>query len=653
MYERFAGGGHFAGVRVTRGYSNPTKRPEQKDEKGAATPTRSSTQDTEKGSSSDDLSKTDPQDDQGRAKPTGTEDEEGEIVPESETRRLNLERQMSNLVSSITPEDPAKQEEEIRKRNEREIQNDYVQGDDQGREIEHLILVTHGIGQRLGLRLESVNFVHDVNTFRKTLKSVYSSAPDLQALNAELDAETKNSRVQVLPICWRHLLDFPKQSLKHNRREHDLGDIDFDSEDEDYPSLDDITVDGVPAVRNLITDLALDILLYQSPAYKGHITRVVLGECNRIYSLFKERNPAFSGKVSLIGHSLGSAIMFDIMCKQPSDRSPSHKDPHNHGRSKRSETHLKLNFPVEDFYALGSPIGLFQMLKGRTITSRQGLHLPAETPTDPSDSDPFLSTSDLASSTSSKTNKPQSLIELSTSSPKCARLFNIFHPTDPISYRIEPLISSAMATLKPQPLPYTKKGIFGAPVGQGLTGIGARVGQSVSGLWSSFSTGLASSLLNRSLGISAEQERLNAQQQGQQGQQSRTPLSLGAGTNIAAGTAPGGFVPSDAVGIVAGDEKARRVAQASITAGEEGLHPPTLIDAEMETLFAGFEQRRRSQQSEGLVGSAESVGGSGEKVGTGEWDREDLEEQARRLRREEGKVRALNGNGRVDYSIQE
>ncbi|KAK3044905.1 hypothetical protein LTS18_015089, partial [Coniosporium uncinatum] len=313
MYERFAGGGHFAGVRVTRGYSNPIKKPEQKEDKGATTPTRSSTQDSEKEMSSDGDSKTDPQDDQGRAKPAGTKDEDGEVVPQSETRRLNLERQMSNLVSSITPDDPAKQEEEVRKRNEREIQNDYVQGDDQGREIEHLILVTHGIGQRLGLRLESVNFVHDVNTFRKTLKSVYSSAPDLQALNAEVDAETKNSRVQVLPICWRHLLDFPKQSLKHNRREHDLGDMDFDSEDEDYPSLDDITVDGVPAVRNLITDLALDILLYQSPAYKGHITRVVLGECNRIYSLFKERNPAFNGKISLIGHSLGSAIMFDIL----------------------------------------------------------------------------------------------------------------------------------------------------------------------------------------------------------------------------------------------------------------------------------------------------------------------------------------------------
>ncbi|OIW34200.1 hypothetical protein CONLIGDRAFT_214428 [Coniochaeta ligniaria NRRL 30616] len=81
---------------------------------------------------------------------------------------------------------------------------------------------------------------------------------------------------------------------------------------------------------------------------------------------------------------------------------------------------------------------------------------------------------------------------------------HIFHPSDPIAYRLEPLISKAMSSLKPQALPYTKKGIFGTVALQGLTGIGAKVGQSVSGLWSSFSAGIASSLLNRSLGLTQE-----------------------------------------------------------------------------------------------------------------------------------------------------
>lgn len=120
---------------------------------------------------------------------------------------------------------------------------------------------------------------------------------------------------------WRHLLDFPKQSLRHNRREQDIGATDPGA-DEEYPSLEDITVEGAPYVRNLMTDLALDVLLYQSSTYREHIIRTVLTECNRIYATFKQRNPGFSGKVSLVGHSLGSAIMFDILCRQPDDDRP-------------------------------------------------------------------------------------------------------------------------------------------------------------------------------------------------------------------------------------------------------------------------------------------------------------------------------------------
>jgi hypothetical protein len=43
--------------------------------------------------------------------------------------------------------------------------------------------------------------------------------------------------------------------VRQNRKEHDLGEA-F-GEDEEYPSLEDITVEGVPFVRSLITDLAL------------------------------------------------------------------------------------------------------------------------------------------------------------------------------------------------------------------------------------------------------------------------------------------------------------------------------------------------------------------------------------------------------------
>lgn len=57
----------------------------------------------------------------------------------------------------------------------------------------------------------------------------------------------------------------------------------------------------------------------------------------------------------------------------------------------------------------------------------------------------------------------------------------------------------------------------------------------------------------------------------------------------------------------------------------------------METLYAGFQKRRKSHVAE--QGAEE--------------DWHDAEEKGRKLRREEMKVRALNQNGRVDFSIQE
>jgi hypothetical protein len=70
--------------------------------------------------------------------------------------------------------------------------------------------------------MQSVNFIHDVNVLRKTLKAVYANSVDLRALNHDGGNGPGNCRVQVLPVCWRHKLDFPKQ--RHKKPETDLAD---------------------------------------------------------------------------------------------------------------------------------------------------------------------------------------------------------------------------------------------------------------------------------------------------------------------------------------------------------------------------------------------------------------------------------------------
>lgn len=262
------------------------------------------------------------------------------------------------------------------------------------------------------------------------------------------------------------------------------------------------------------------------------------------------------------------------------------------------------------------------MLKGRTISARQSKpFVTPKTPGDPLD-DPFSTTAE----------EQTHAFDITTSSPLCKQIFNIFHPTDPISYRIEPLISPAMAGLKAQPLPYTKKGIFGAPASQGLTGIGARVNQSVNEFWSSLGSGIASGLLNRSLGISGTDVANSPQ-----GQRTSRPLSVGAPSTAAI---PDLYEPTSAF---LNEERRKRLGQETIVPGEDGEHPPTLIESEVETLFAGFQKRRKSN----------ATSDDGSKIGEADLEWQELEEKSRKLKKEELKVRALNSNGRVDYSIQE
>lgn len=110
-----------------------------------------------------------------------------------------LERQMSSLAGE--PQNPAELEEQARRQEEQEMEDSReVDSEDQGRDVDHLVLVTHGIGQRLGLRLESINFIHDVNVLRKTFKGVYKASPDLQALNSAFPDSDSNCRVQVIPV---------------------------------------------------------------------------------------------------------------------------------------------------------------------------------------------------------------------------------------------------------------------------------------------------------------------------------------------------------------------------------------------------------------------------------------------------------------------
>ncbi|KAK6458620.1 DDHD domain-containing protein [Scheffersomyces xylosifermentans] len=293
------------------------------------------------------------------------------------------------------------------------LETDYdhdVSATTSNRDVDHLILCVHGIGQVLGDKYESVNFTHSINVLRNTMKNVYKSDDRYRHLAypgeaKKTETSSSNNRIQVLPISWRHRVDFhPSKPVEKFDKfgKHRL------------PTLSQITVDGVKPLRNILGDVILDILLYYEPMYVKQIFSAVTDELNRVYELYKERNPNFKGKVHILGHSLGSAIALDIMSNQTATI----------GEDVDISNDLK--FEVHDLFCVGSPAGMFKLLEEKNIVARSLAQ--------PEDSDKYIS-------------------------PKCKNLYNIFHPCDAVGYRMEPLVSPAYSVFKPEPIPFASKGL--------------------------------------------------------------------------------------------------------------------------------------------------------------------------------------------------
>ncbi|AMD22520.1 HHL250Wp [Eremothecium sinecaudum] len=270
------------------------------------------------------------------------------------------------------------------------------------REIDHLVLCVHGIGQSLGKKYQYVNFAHSINLLRTTMKKVYAESPELQIINKynyKHDDWKDNSRIQVLPVTWRHDIRLSSDSSE------------VDTEYRDLPTLGDITVNGIRPIRNLLGDIVIDVLLYCEAYYRDIILESVTKRLNDTYMKFRANYQSYPGKVSLVGHSLGSLVLFDILSQQ--DKYP-------------------LDFDVDNFFSLGSPIGVFKLVQRTRIS-------------------PF---SDLKKGTDAQ----------GFSKLKCGNLYNMYHSCDPVAYRMEPLIDKTFAQYKQEKISTPKSSKIAAKV---------------------------------------------------------------------------------------------------------------------------------------------------------------------------------------------
>lgn len=95
-----------------------------------------------------------------------------------------------------------------------------------------------------------------------------------------------------------------------------------------------------------------------------------------------------------------------------------------------------LKFKVENYFALGSPLGVFSLLKRQNIAPRS--------------KENSVSVNDI----------DKEVLDRPCVGPKCENLYNIFHPCDSIGYRVEPLIRSEFTKFKPSPVPFANKSGF-------------------------------------------------------------------------------------------------------------------------------------------------------------------------------------------------
>ncbi|XP_004365423.2 Ddhd2 protein [Capsaspora owczarzaki ATCC 30864] len=307
-------------------------------------------------------------------------------------------------------------------------------------------------------------------------------------------------RVKFLPIEWRSGTRWD-------------GGLSSTQPTMDVPSVDELTLEGVLPLRTILNNSMLDVLYYMTPRHHETVIAHLTAQLNAVYDLFTARHPNFvsnGGRVSIMGHSLGSILSFDILCRKtdalrnasedttetaddlssaaasggnnskavapeiamtPTDStgnladlasSPRPKQKRRQQGGKRKGTASsssdnaapiltaaaeraqravdgddsedgkddtttttttaddadpQLNFDVDHCFLIGSPVGLFTTLRGRRIGHNEGDCFPA-----------------------------------------CRRLYNIFHPYDPVAYRIEPCLSREFVDYKPALVPYHRGG---------------------------------------------------------------------------------------------------------------------------------------------------------------------------------------------------
>jgi len=345
--------------------------------------------------------------------------------------------------------------------------------------IKHLMFVVHGIGESMWSREDTSVFglIEEVNRLRLAVQKrqveEWKKACE-KAKKAGDPMPHMPDRIEFIPIEWYDTIHDSSSSLSK--------------------SLQAITLPTIPALRGIANEAVFDVLMYITPNFCESVLNAVTTQITTAYEKFLEVHPDFTkdeGKVHLTGHSLGSMIVWDLLTilkdfQEPvpkqklaveSDKKETSgsgvkimsKDDNMNNNQIGYQTYAEqenadtaqngswgptlpkrltqtLPFLPENVLFLGSPIGMFLTLRGSHPVFDELRTKKAEEITQE-----WTSNKDKTENTEDVSNQLPFASPFTL--PVEGSVYNIFHPSDPVAYRIEPLLLPPDMDAKDIPAP--------------------------------------------------------------------------------------------------------------------------------------------------------------------------------------------------------
>ncbi|XP_054007489.1 protein retinal degeneration B isoform X1 [Hylaeus anthracinus] len=192
------------------------------------------------------------------------------------------------------------------------------------------------------------------------------------------------------------------------------------------------SMDAPQVTHDTIPIGAIPLFASSTPEYQDAVSRVING-ANQVYHEFikSEEGRGFTGQICFVGDSVGAILTYDALCRSSHSRHNSENNIlNNQGiennedgkhlvapspRRKSSSTSdgqqsCKLDFEVGEFFMFGSPLALVLAYRKISLGGDKNSNIKR----------PFVN-----------------------------QVYNLFHPTDPVAARLEPLISARFSLLPP------------------------------------------------------------------------------------------------------------------------------------------------------------------------------------------------------------